>query len=68
MVKFKIDYDETDNDPAIVASFNTASVELEEKLMRRFKELADTVGKKIVLTAVTNPNGTTSYTLKVVNV
>ena len=69
MVKTKIDYNETDEKPEFVFTYNTASQELEEKTFRRFIELALVTGIwKIQATSSANADGTTTATLKIVAV
>lgn len=69
MVKTKIDYNETDKLPELVFNYNTASQELEEKIFRRFAEMAgDAENWKVQSASVANSDGTTKTTLKIVAV
>lgn len=66
MVKFKIDFNETSDLPELVFEFNTASNGLEEKVFRRFTELAnDTDNFVLHLNTEALENGVTQVTLQV---
>lgn len=72
MVKFKIDFNESTDKPALEFQYNTASQELAEKTFRRFIELANQVNEleekvnEITLTQSTLESGITIIQLNIV--
>ena len=63
--KFKIDYNESTEQPELHFVFNTASEEVLDKLLKRFHELATDVAKKVVSTKTDLANGTSEIILSI---
>jgi hypothetical protein len=63
--KFKIDYNETTEQPELVFVFNTASEDVLDKLLKRFHELAMMPTKKVVSTRTDATNGTSTIVLSI---
>lgn len=59
MIKFKIDYNETSENPELIFEFNTASTDLPEKMIRRFLELAQSASLKVSAEKTDKGNGRT---------
>ncbi|MCS6821696.1 MAG: hypothetical protein NZ551_07490 [Microscillaceae bacterium] len=66
--KFRIDYNETTEQPEIRILFNTASEDVLDKLLKRFHELATTPLKKVVSTKNDFVNGTSEIVLSITDV
>jgi hypothetical protein len=66
--KFKIDYNESTEQPELCFLLNTASEDVLDKLMKRFVELANTTGKKVAAEKIEGDTGTTKILLSIVNI
>lgn len=66
--KFKIDYNETSKQPELRFVFNTASEDVLDKLLKRFHELANNTGKKIVSSRTDFTNGTSEIVLSITDI
>lgn len=67
-IKFRIDYNESTEQPELRFTYNTASVEVLDKLLRRFHELATSPAKKVVSTQNSLANGTSEIVLSITDV
>jgi len=65
--KFKIDYNETTEQPELICTLNTASEDVSDKLLRRFQELSQATGKKVTITRNDTAGGTSNIIFKVEN-
>lgn len=65
--KFRIDYNETTEQPEIRIIFNTASEDVLDKLIRRFHELATTRLRKVVSSKNDYTNGTSEIVLSIID-
>lgn len=64
MVKFSIDYNEATEKPEIVLEINTNGKGLDEKIVRRFLELAENTTTQKVVVSKENVLATTVIRLK----
>ncbi|GAB4129554.1 MAG: hypothetical protein Fur0027_14460 [Raineya sp.] len=64
-IKFRIDYNESTEQPELRFTFNTASVEVLDKLLKRFHELTTNSSKKVVSTKTDFANGTSEIVLSI---